>query len=76
MIELHADFDEGRFLEMCCLLCRSQSHARLRIATPAAYYVISIDCNWCGEQLVEFDDGSNAVMRFDGRHWIPAELPA
>jgi len=54
-IGVHVDLDEGRYVEMGCLSCKEVGWARLSVATPLRYYMVSLNCRHCGEEFAEFD---------------------
>ena len=52
------DLEEGRYLPLCCIACREEVVAKLAMASPVRMYVVALDCEECGESLVEFDQFS------------------
>ena len=54
-MRLIIDLDEGRYLELGCLSCKQDIRATLSIAIPFQMYIAALDCDECGEQLLEFD---------------------
>lgn len=54
-VQFHVDLNEGRFVALGCLSCREDVTARTGITSPFQFYVASLDCPECGEQLCEWD---------------------
>lgn len=51
-----ATIHEGRYLRsVCCLECRAEVEAVLRMATPVSFYVGCWECRECSTELVAFD---------------------
>jgi len=62
-ININFDADEGRFVTICCLACQGETEvATLYIARPFRMYIASIDCEDCGESIVEYDIKSHTVI--------------
>ena len=59
-MQMHMDLNEGRFLEIGCLECRHDVLASISIATPVRMFIVSLDCDECGTQLIEWDSLTNA----------------
>lgn len=49
------DLDEGRYADLCCMACGVDVGGVLTIARPFRWYVYALECQECGEQLVEFE---------------------
>lgn len=62
-IKINFDADEGRFITICCLACKGESEiATLCIAHPFRMYAAAMECEDCGETIIEFDAITHEVL--------------
>jgi ribosomal protein S27E len=54
-VPVSLDLNEGRFLEIGCVECKTDVNTRLAKSQRFPVYFVSLDCPSCGEELVEFD---------------------
>ena len=54
-VQVSVDLDEGRYVQLVCLECRTDVRSTLNIAAPFSFFFVSLDCDECGGQLCEFD---------------------